>query len=72
LQLYYITAGSLKAANKQFSNLNNDYELTFQDSTEVIPCQDSACNIPSLIFNFVKINDLPNAPKDTLVDVIGE
>ena len=30
-KVYYITQGTLKAANKQYSNLNNDYELTFRD-----------------------------------------
>ena len=59
-KVFYITSGTLKAANKQYSNLNNDYELTFRDSTEVIPCTDEAeaSNIPTLSFNFCQIGQL--------------
>ena len=62
----------MKNANKQYSKLNNDYELTFRDSTEMIPCHDNSDNIPTLAFNFAKIGDLSNADKDSLVDVIGK
>ena len=30
----------MKPANKQYSNLNNDYELTFSEASELIPCND--------------------------------
>ena len=29
-KVYYITQGSLKAANRQYSNLNNEYEISFR------------------------------------------
>ena len=45
-KVYYITQGTLKAANKQYSNLNNDYELTFKDSTEVVPCLAASLSTP--------------------------
>ncbi len=70
-QLYYISSCSLKAANKQFSNLNNEYEMTFRESTEVVPCTEDSSNIPKLAFNFVKIKDLGGISKDSVVDVIG-
>ena len=59
-KVYYITQGTLKAANKQYSNLNNDYELTFKDSTEVVPCTDEeeTSKIPTVQFDFCKINQL--------------
>ena len=59
-KVYYITQGTLKAANKQYSNLNNDYELTFKDSTEVVPCtdEDETSKIPTVQFDFCKINQL--------------
>ncbi len=72
LQLYYITSCTLKAANKQFSNLNNEYEMTFRDSTEVLPCNEDSSKIPTLSFSFVKIADLDSAAKESLVDIIGE
>eukprot|EP00094_Tigriopus_californicus_P000409 TCALIF_00398-PA protein Name:"Similar to RPA1 Replication protein A 70 kDa DNA-binding subunit (Homo sapiens)" AED:0.07 eAED:0.07 QI:4/0.83/0.85/1/0.5/0.57/7/130/663 len=70
-KLYYVTSCSLKAANKQYSTLNNEYEMTFRDSTEVIPCNEDASNIPTITFNFVKIKDLAAASKDSVVDVMG-
>lgn len=70
-KLYYISSCTMKTANKQFSNLNNEYEMTFRDSTEVMPCNEETTSIPTLQFNFVKIADLGEAPKDSIVDVIG-
>jgi len=72
-KVYYITQGTLKAANKQYSNLNNDYELTFRDSTEVVPCtdEDEMSKIPTIQFDFCKISQLDASLKDTTVDIIG-
>ena len=56
---YYITQGTLKAANKQYSTLNNDYEMTFRDSTEVIACnEEEGAKIPTLSFDFCQISQL--------------
>jgi len=72
-KVYYITQGTLKAANKQYSALNNDYELTFRDSTEVVPCtdEDEMSKIPTVQFDFCKISQLDASLKDTTVDIIG-
>ena len=49
-KVFYFTHGLLKAANRQYSTLNNDYEMTFKDTTEVFPCMDEAeaSSIPTL------------------------
>jgi len=72
-KVFYITQGTLKAANKQYSSLNNDYELTFRDSTEVVPCtdEDEMSKIPTVQFDFCKISQLDASLKDTTVDIIG-
>lgn len=70
-KLYYISSCTLKAANKQYSTLNNEYEMTMRESTEVLPCQEDTSSIPTLSFNFVKIKDLADVSKDTVADVIG-
>ena len=70
-QLYYITSCSLKAANRQYSTLNNEYEMTFRDSTEMIPCIEESTGIPTISFEFIKIADLAQVEKDKIVDVIG-
>merc|ERR1719507_2929920 len=52
-KLYYISSCQLKTANRQFSTLNNEYEMTFRESTEVMPCNEETTAIPTLQFNFV-------------------
>ncbi|KAJ6657265.1 hypothetical protein lerEdw1_002632 [Lerista edwardsae] len=69
-KVYYFTKGNLKTANKQFSAVKNDYEITFTNETSVIPCED-AQHLPSVQFDFVSIGDLENKSKDSIVDVIG-
>ena len=32
-QMYYISKGSLKTANKQYSSLKNDYEMSINNDT---------------------------------------
>ncbi|XP_010181194.1 PREDICTED: replication protein A 70 kDa DNA-binding subunit, partial [Mesitornis unicolor] len=69
-KVYYFTKGTLKTANKQYTAVKNDYEITFTNETSVVPCDD-AQHLPSVQFEFVSISDLENTPKDSIVDVIG-
>ncbi|XP_006260667.1 replication protein A 70 kDa DNA-binding subunit [Alligator mississippiensis] len=69
-KVYFFTKGNLKTANKQFSAVKNDYEITFNSETSVLPCEDSQ-HLPSVQFDFVPISELENTSKDSIVDVIG-
>uniref|UniRef100_A0A8C2V064 Replication protein A subunit n=2 Tax=Chinchilla lanigera TaxID=34839 RepID=A0A8C2V064_CHILA len=69
-KVYYFTKGTLKVANKQFSAVKNDYEMTFNSETSVVPCEDDH-HLPTVQFDFVGIGDLENKSKDSLVDIIG-
>ncbi|XP_030041574.1 replication protein A 70 kDa DNA-binding subunit isoform X2 [Microcaecilia unicolor] len=69
-KVYFFSKGTLKIANKQYTAVKNDYEMTFTNETSVIPCEDSA-DVPTVQFDFVSIGDLENKDKDTLVDIIG-
>ncbi|KAL1260826.1 hypothetical protein QQF64_008653, partial [Cirrhinus molitorella] len=69
-KVYYISKGTLKIANKQFSSLKNDYEMTLNGETSIIPCEDSH-DVPMVQCDFVSIADLEPREKDTIVDVIG-
>lgn len=67
MQVYYVSKMQLKTANKQFSSLNNDYEMTFTNETQFIPCDDGDLKIPALSFNFVRLADLEkHAPSSTI------
>ncbi|XP_026576944.1 replication protein A 70 kDa DNA-binding subunit isoform X1 [Pseudonaja textilis] len=69
-KVYYFSKGNLKTANKQYSSVKNDYEITFSNETSVVPCEDAE-HLPSVQFDFVPIGNLEGASKDSLVDVIG-
>lgn len=70
-QVYYISNPcSVRLAKKQFSNLPNDYELTFERDT-VIELAEDQTNVPQVRFNFCGIQALNDTEKDTTVDVIG-
>lgn len=56
----------MKTANKQYTTVKNDYEITFTNETSVIPCED-AQHLPSVKFDFVSIGDLENVNKDAIV-----
>lgn len=57
----------LKPANKQFSTLKNDYELTFNSDTIVQECMDDADSIPNIQYSFVSIAELANMDHNTIV-----
>ncbi|XP_070761827.1 replication protein A 70 kDa DNA-binding subunit isoform X1 [Enoplosus armatus] len=69
-KVYYVSKCSLKIANKQYTSVKNEYEMTFNGESTVIPCEDS-CDVPMVQCDFVSISDLENRDKDAIVDVIG-
>jgi len=71
-KVYYISRCSVKSANKQYSKLNNDYEITFKDNVLVEPVLDNeASDVPTMSYQFAAISDLSQANKDSIVDIIG-
>ena len=71
-QVYTFSQGKLKVVtNKQFTTIKNNYELTFDNNSEIKPCQDTA-DIKSYSFNFVPIANLANCEINHLVDLLGK
>ncbi|XP_076637806.1 replication protein A 70 [Colletes latitarsis] len=70
-KVYYISRATLKAANKQFNRLNNDYEMTLNGDSEIIPCHNTGDDIPSLQFNFIPISDVEKTEKNDIIDLLG-
>lgn len=68
--VYYISSCRVQLAKKQFTNLPNDYELTFEPDTIVEKAEDQD-NVPQVRFNFTTIGDLQTVEKDTTIDVVG-
>ncbi|KAJ8267219.1 hypothetical protein GJAV_G00139920 [Gymnothorax javanicus] len=69
-KVYYISKGTLKIANKQYTSVKNDYEMTMNGETTVIPCDDGQ-DVPMVQCDFISIADLETRDKDAIVDVIG-
>jgi len=69
-KVFFISNCSVKNANKQYSKLNNEYELTFKDNGMLEQAEDTG-DIPTVTYNFVTISDLSGCSKDSMVDVIG-
>ena len=61
----------MKKTNKQYSKLNNEYELTFKDQGTFDLCEDDVEDIPSITYNFVSISDLAQCENYTIIDVLG-
>jgi replication factor A1 len=57
-------------AKKQFSTLNNEYELGLENGTEIEACGAESA-IPQMVYDFVKIADLEKHEKGSNIDVIG-
>ncbi|KAM3875120.1 replication protein A 70 kDa DNA-binding subunit [Diretmus argenteus] len=69
-KVFYISKCSLKIANKQYSSLKNDYEMTLNGDSTIIPCDDGG-DVPTVQCDFISIGDLESREKDSIVDVIG-
>ncbi|KAI3733205.1 hypothetical protein L1987_64425 [Smallanthus sonchifolius] len=71
-KVYYISKGTLKVANKQFKTVQNDYEMTLNENSQVEVAINEAAFIPETMFNFVPIDQLgPYVQQKELIDVIG-
>lgn len=69
-KVYFIRKATLKTADKRYSSINNDYEMTFNQETEVIPCDDDK-GLPAVSYNFIPINELEKHDSGSIIDVIG-
>lgn len=70
-QVYYVSNPCrVQLAKKQFSNVNHDYELTFERDTQIEKSEDTE-GVPTVQFNFQPLEKLQSIDKDNSVDVIG-
>lgn len=69
--VYYVSSPCrVQLAKKQFSNVNNDYELTFERDTQIEKAEDNE-GVPQVRFNFTTLADLQTVDKDATIDCIG-
>ena len=65
-QIFYVSRCTLKIANKQYSNLKNDYEMTFNNNTIIEKCED-VVDLPCMTFDFVPINEMEKHQPNSIV-----
>lgn len=69
--VYHISSPCrVQMAKKQFSNVNNDYELTFERDT-VVEKAEVQDDVPQVRYSFTTISDLQTVDKDTTIDLVG-
>ncbi|KAJ1809120.1 Replication factor A protein 1 [Coemansia sp. RSA 2599] len=69
-KVYYVSNAQVKMARQQFSNVNNQYELTFDDSTVIEMCQEQA-GVPQEHYDFIPLASLGKFEKNHVVDVLA-
>ncbi|ELU09821.1 hypothetical protein CAPTEDRAFT_172916 [Capitella teleta] len=69
-KVFFVKKGTLKTADKRYNTTDNDYEMTFNNDTEIIPCDDDT-SLPTINFNFVEIGNLQSVEPNSNVDVLG-
>ncbi len=64
-----MSKGTLKPANKQYTSIQNDYEMVMNQETSIIPAEEDAdtSNIPDINYDFRTIAQLEEIPKDTMI-----
>lgn len=69
-KVYYISKARVTMAKKQFSTLNNEYELGLEHGTEIEACGSESA-IPQMNYDFVKVADLEKYEKGSNIDILG-
>lgn len=67
-KVYYISKGTIKVANKQFTTIDNDFEMTLNQYSQVEEAINESMLVPERNFNFVSIDQLgPHVNQKELV-----
>lgn len=66
-KVYLISKCALKPANKKFSSLSHDFEMSFTRETVIVPCEEEDESIPAISYNFIPLNKIPEKEPNTIV-----
>jgi len=69
-KVYRFSGGRLKVANMKWNNCKSDFEITFDQNSEIHLDNDSG-DISKQMYEFVKIGDLEHKEPNTTVDILG-
>jgi len=68
--VYTFSGGRLKIANKRFTSIPNDYEITFNPDSIILPAGEDS-DIKVQTFAFTKLDTLESKEVGSLIDVVG-
>ncbi|XP_010441733.1 PREDICTED: replication protein A 70 kDa DNA-binding subunit C-like [Camelina sativa] len=69
--VYLISRGSLKPAQKNFNHLQNDYEIHLDSASTIQQCYEDDPTIPRHQFHFRNVGDIENMESNSITDLIG-
>ncbi|EOA15986.1 hypothetical protein CARUB_v10004104mg [Capsella rubella] len=69
--VYLISRGSLRPAQKNFNHLPNDYEIMLDNASTIKQCYEEDAVIPRHQFHFRIIGDIESMENNSIIDVIG-
>jgi replication factor A1 len=69
-KVYYVSGGRLKVANKRYTSLNCEYEISFDNHTEIREAQDDA-RISTMKYSFCPIDQIAQTEPGAMVDILG-
>lgn len=70
-QVYIVSKPQVKQANKRFSTLPHEFELTVGDDTLVTAGDDNDLSCPQMQYRFVPLREIQNAEPDSFVDIVA-
>mmetsp|Transcript_33154 Transcript_33154/g.51825 ORF Transcript_33154/g.51825 Transcript_33154/m.51825 type:complete len:486 (-) Transcript_33154:41-1498(-) len=73
-KVFFFSKGQIKNANKKYSSVNAEYEISMDKDGEIWPAHasDPSFNsLPQKVFNFLPIESLKAKEKGSMVDVLG-
>jgi replication factor A1 len=70
-QVFIFSNGKVMMANQKYTSIKNDYALTFDKQSEILPSEDSDEHISNLGFAFTPITDIVQFESMRTIDVCG-
>ncbi|KDO22120.1 hypothetical protein SPRG_10939 [Saprolegnia parasitica CBS 223.65] len=68
--VFFFSGGKIKMANRKYSAINNDYEVTFDASSDIVPAGEDHA-IQAVQYNFKPITSIESVPPESTIDMIG-
>jgi replication factor A1 len=70
-KVYLISRGLIKPINKEYNHLENEWEITLDNTSVIEPSNEDDHLIANHNFKFTPINELSTLPTNSVVDILG-